>query len=171
MTAAKRPKSQTGSGDLFEKFHTYSNKCRLTSLKKLQGKWLLRRAPLKHQEEVLSACVAEGTEPVIEEVQEHLARGLMHQFTAFKDQLDQRQVMHDNVIIEGMKQQVASMVEVRDRSQTEMALSLQELNRRHDRSGLHGANSADGFDGVAYFPNIAFEKGKLPPLRGGGASA
>ena len=60
----------------------------------------------------------EGTDPVSEEVQEHLAQVLMRQFTMFEEKLERRQVVQKIVIIEGMRQQLVSVIAAQDTNQS-----------------------------------------------------
>ena len=67
------------------------------------------------------ACMDEGADPVSEEVQEHLAQVLTHQFATFEEKLERRQVVQNSVIIEGMRQQLASAIAAQDTNQSEVA--------------------------------------------------
>ena len=60
----------------------------------------------------------EGTDPVSEEVQEHLAQVLMRQFTMFEEKLERRQVVQKIVIIEGTRQQLVSVIAAQDTNQS-----------------------------------------------------
>ena len=92
-----------------------------------EGMAMAPMSPQMSRRSTKRACLDEDIDPVSDEVQEHLAKVLMHQFTVFEEKLERRQVMQNSVIIGEMKQQVALMVAGQDSNLSEIAASLHEL--------------------------------------------